>query len=99
MVLLREIGAAIDVAVGGPQYGYSGPAGLRFFADVYKAAVQAQQGDADLPLFKALNSTLGALLHYPAGQVNTTVEGIMAIENGEVEGWGVVPALMFGPPK
>lgn len=99
MVLLRDMGSAALVAAGGDQYGYSGPAGLRFFSDLYKAGVQANQGELDWPLFKSVSNTAGVLLHFPVGQVNTTLEGIMAVENGDVEGVSILPALLFGPPK
>ena len=36
MILLREAGAAAG-ALTGDSFGYSGPAGLRFFSDLYKA--------------------------------------------------------------
>jgi GNAT superfamily N-acetyltransferase len=99
MVLLREAGTAIDVAAGGQGFGYQGPAGLRFFGDLYKAGQQVNQGDADMAFFKSANNVAGALLHYPAGQINATVEGIMAIEQGKVEGMGILPAIIAGPPK
>jgi hypothetical protein len=100
MILLREIGAAVGVATGGDQYGYQGPAGLRFFGDLYKAGVQVNQGELDAPFWKSINNVGGAVLHYPAGQINATfIDGIMAIENGDVEGASILPALLFGPPK
>jgi len=99
MILLREAGAGVDVAFGGAGYGYKGPAGLRFFGDLYSLGQQTGQGDADMALFKAANQVGGALLHYPAGQINSTLEGIMAIENGDVEGTGIVPALLAGKPR
>lgn len=99
IILLREMGAAISVATGGDGYGYQGPAGLRFFSDLYKAGIQINQGEADMALFKAVNSTAGAILHYPAGQINSTVDGIRAIERGEVEGIQILPALISGPPR
>ena len=99
MVLLREAGVAIDAATGGEGFGYQGPAGLRFFADLYKLGTQTQQGDADIAFFKSANQVAGAILHYPAGQINATAEGIMAIESGKVDGMGILPALIAGPPK
>lgn len=99
MVLLREVGTAIDVAAGGQGYGYQGPAGLRFFGDLYKVGQQVNQGDADMALFKAANQVGGAVFHYPAGQINTTLEGIMAVEDGRVDGVSILPALIAGPPK
>jgi hypothetical protein len=99
MILLREVGTAVDAATCGAGFGYSGPAGLRFFSDMYKLGQQTNQGDADLAAFKAANSVAGALLHYPAGQVNATVEGIMAVEDGRVDGVSILPALIVGPPR
>lgn len=99
MIPLREVGAAVTIATGGPSYGYSGPAGLRFFNDVYKLTQQAKQGEADAAFWKAANNVGGALLHYPAGQINATVEGVVAVENGEVKGAAVLPAILVGPPK
>jgi len=99
MVLLREVGATVEAMTGGAQYGYSGPAGLRFLSDTYKLGVQLNQGEADLGLFKAANSVGGAILHYPAGQINATIDGIIAIENGDVEGVRILPALIAGAPK
>lgn len=99
MVLLRDAGSAALVAAGGDQFGYSGPAGLRFFSDLYKAGVQTNQGELDWPLFKSVSNTAGVLLHFPTGQINTTLEGIIAVENGDVDGVSILPALLFGPPK
>jgi len=96
---LRDIGAAIDVATGGDAFGYSGPPSLRFFADVYKTGQQIEQGEADLALFKSANSASGILFHYPAGQINTTIDGIFAIENGDVEGVSAATALIAGKPR
>jgi hypothetical protein len=69
---LREITSGVQMAlgVGNPGIGYSGPAGARFFAEMQKLGQQIGQGEADMALFKAANSTAGILFHYPAGQVN-----------------------------
>lgn len=99
MVGLREMTTAVEAVAGTKTYGYEGPAGMRFFADVTKLGQQLGQGEADLPLFKVANSVGGAVLHYPAGQINNTVDGLVAIQNGEVEGWGVLQALISGAPK
>jgi len=98
MVLLREVGAAVGAATG-DSFGYSGPAGLRFFADLYKAGEQVRQGEADFAAWKATTNALAAPLHLPMGQVNTTIEGIIAIENGDVEGISVISALVAGKPR
>lgn len=105
MVGLRELSvgatelAKLSGVEGIESYGYQGPAGLRFFTDFAKAGKQIAQGELDLPLFKSVNNTLGAVFHYPAGQINNTVAGIIAVEEGQVEGVSILPALVFGPPK
>jgi hypothetical protein len=97
MILLRELGAG--VSWWDQRYGYSGPAGMRFFKDFYDLSTQAGQLEIDMALFKALNKVGGTLLHYPAGQVNSTIEGAFAISEGKVEGIGKVQALLAGPPR
>jgi hypothetical protein len=99
LVGMRELTGAIDAATGATVYGYQGPAGMRFFSDITKLSQQAAQGEADLALFKAANNVGGSLFHYPAGQINNTVDGLVAINAGEVEGWGAVQALISGSPK
>lgn len=83
---LREIGGAAQTiaGVGGP-FSYTGPAGLRLFSEVEKLAKQINQGDLDMALFKAANSTGGILFHYPAGQVNRAVDGVAALISGETK--------------
>jgi GNAT superfamily N-acetyltransferase len=98
MIGVRDIGIAADVATGGDAFGYSGPPSLKFFSEIYKFGQQVDQGEADMPMFKALNSAGGILFHYPAGQINSTLEGMMAIERGEVEGVSIFGALISGPP-
>lgn len=90
MVGLREVGAAITGF-----NGYTGPAGTRFFSEIGKLAKQAEQGELDKALLKSLNNAAGMLFHYPAGQVNRTVEGWMAVQEGKAG----PEALVVGPPK
>ena len=99
MILLREVGVAVSAATGGSSYGYGGPAGLSFFADLVKTGQQVQQGEVDAALLKSANKAAGAILHYPAAQINRTVEGIIAVEEGRVEGVSILPALVAGPPR
>jgi len=80
-------------------YGYSGPPGARFFSEASKLTGQAMQGDMDRGMWKALNQTMGVLFHYPASQLQRTVEGVIAIQEGDVEGADAVLAPMFGPPR
>lgn len=91
LVGLREVSAAISGF-----NGYSGPAGTRFFNELAKLGKQVQQGEADTAFAKALNNTAGILFHYPAGQINRTVEGLLALWEGDTQNPG---ALLVGPPK
>lgn len=98
-ILLREAAPSVEGLLTGKSYGYQGPAGLRFYNEVNKLGVQVGQGEADMPLFKTAMATGGVLLHLPTGQVTNTIEGIMAVERGDVEGISILPALLAGPPK
>lgn len=96
---LREITSGVQMAlgVGNPGIGYSGPAGARFFAEMQKLGQQIGQGEADMALFKAANSTGGILFHYPAGQVNRAVEGTAALIDGRTN--NPLAPLVGPPPK
>ena len=94
MVLTREIGAAIT-----SDYGYSGPAGVRLFAEVNKLAKQAEQGEIDKALVKSAINVAGVagipvIGQFPAGQVNRTIDGIVAVS----EGTAGPQAVIFGAP-
>ena len=91
MVGLREISGFISR----PEFGYTGPAGARFFAEAYKLAKQINQGELDEALAKAANNVAGIIFHYPAGQVQRTVQGIAALQDGE----GTPASVVFGAPK
>ena len=94
--LTREMTSAVQAATGfGGQFGYNGPAGLRFFSDLYKLGQQVGQGEFDMAAFKAANNTAGVLFHYPAGQVNRTVEGTAALLEGRTDN---LLAVIAGPP-
>lgn len=81
---VRELGGAAQMlaGVGNPAFGYTGPAGLRFFNEAYKFSVQVGQGDIDKALLKSTNNVAGMLFHYPAGQVSRAVEGTAALIGG-----------------
>jgi len=84
---VREMAEAVKLAVGlgNPGIGYSGPAGLRFFSEVYKLGQQAGQGELDWAFFKAANNAAGILFHYPAGQINRLVEGVVALMDDKTD--------------
>jgi hypothetical protein len=92
MVGVREIGSMIQGT-----YGYNGAAGTRFFSDMGKLVKQAQQGEVDEALLKALNNVMGSLFHYPAGQVQRTVTGIQGLADGTTDNW--LAPIVGLPPK
>lgn len=96
---VRELtgGAQLLLGVGDPGAGYPGPAGLRFFSEVYKLGQQINQGEVDMTLFKAANNAGGIILHYPAGQVNRTVEGAAALLEGRTQ--NPLAPLTGAPPN
>lgn len=97
MVLVRETTQAVQAARGvGGGMGYTGPASVRFFEDIFKLGQQIGQGEVDAQFWKALNNVGGVLFHYPAGQLNRTAEGIAAMADGKTENPGV---LLVGPSK
>lgn len=100
VVGLREMAAGAQAATGtGAGFGYTGPASVRFFSDVYKLGQQTNQvfsngTDAlDEAFWKSLNSVLGTVFHYPAGQINRTVDGIVTMSEGKTSNPG---ALLVG---
>jgi hypothetical protein len=100
VVGLREAASGVQAATGtGEGFGYTGPASVRFFSDVYKLGQQTNQvfsngSDAlDEAFWKSLNSVLGTVFHYPAGQINRTVDGIVTMAEGKTSNPG---ALLVG---
>lgn len=97
VVLLREATAGVQAAAGvDPGFGYSGPSSTRFFSDLYRLGQQVNQGEADAAFWKSLNNVGGVLFHYPAGQINRTVEGFEALREGRTRN---PLAIVMGPPK
>jgi len=95
MVGVREMSSMVS-----GYFGYSGPAGTRFFSEMTKLGKQIEQGKFDSAQFwKALNAAGGILFHYPSGQIQRAVEGTIAIEEGKVEGPQAIAAPIIGPPR
>lgn len=94
MVGVREMSGAVQTSLGLPG-DYQGPASVRLFAEMAKLGKQVNQGEADASFWKTLNNVGGILLHYPAGQINATAEGIKALHDGTTHNPG---ALIVGPP-
>jgi hypothetical protein len=95
MVVVRELSAAAQIALGlqtGAR-GYEGPAGLRPLSLVFQLAQQVRQGEADEALAKAVNALAGVLFRYPAGQVQRTIDGAVALSEDKTEN---PAALLFG---
>lgn len=96
MVGMREAAAGVQAATGtGQGFGYTGPASVRFFSDLYQLGTQINQGEADEPFWKSLNNVGGVLFHYPAGQINRTLAGINALSDGRTTN---PLAVLMGPP-
>jgi hypothetical protein len=89
LVGVRDIGTAL-----GP-FGFKGPASTRGITSIGDLAQQAKQGDADEAFWRALNNTGGVLFHYPAGQIDRTVRGFLALKDGTSHN---PLALAVGPP-
>lgn len=98
MVGLREVTGAMQYAVGTKQFdmAYGGPAGLRFIQELDKLGKQIGQGELDRALVRAGINVAGVVLHLPSGQVNKTIDGVIAISEGKTEN---PSAILFGPPK
>jgi hypothetical protein len=77
-------------------YGYEGPAGAGAFSEIGKVVQQASQGKLDEGLIKSLNDAAGIVFHYPAGQLRTSVEGVLAIAEGKTKN---PMAIVTGAPK
>lgn len=84
--VLRE---AAPIAIGRD---YSGPAGLRFFSAAASVGKAAWQGKMD---WHDLNQAAGILFHYPALQLQRTIDGLEALM-GSDRGTPLSP--LFGPP-
>jgi hypothetical protein len=64
---------------------YTGPAGVRVVADALKMAEQAKQGEFDDSFRRASVNLLGDLTGLPAAQINRTITGIKALDEGETD--------------
>jgi hypothetical protein len=98
MVGLREITGAVQYATGTKQFdmAYGGPAGLRFFQELDKLGKQVGQGELDRALARSVVNVGGVLLHLPSGQINRTVDGVIAMSEGKTDN---PAALLFGVEK
>jgi len=95
-VAFREIQALSNLFVDDP-VDYSGTTGTKAFADIMKFAEQAKQGEADDGFTRASINLAGDLFGIPSAQINKTIKGADAIEQGKTDGAVEdAQALMFG---
>lgn len=95
MIMLgREFSIVLDKALGtGGGLSYKGPAGLRLVSDSSDLVTQATQGDADMALMRSSINVMGDLFGLPSVQINKTIKGMDALEQGKTDN---PAALVFG---
>jgi Large polyvalent protein associated domain 22/Large polyvalent protein-associated domain 3 len=95
MIGLREATGTVQYLTGTKMFdtAYGGPAGLRFFQELDKLGKQIGQGELDRALARSLINVGGIALHLPSAQINRTVDGVIAISEGETQNPG---AILFG---
>jgi hypothetical protein len=98
---LREIRGAGSLVMGTDKgiQSYRGPSGLRIVTDVNQAAAQARQGEFDAAFRRAMINLLGTTTGIPSAQINSTIDGIEAAVEGELEGLEIPRAFLFGIKK
>jgi hypothetical protein len=93
MVLVREL----QVLVGDGARGYAGPAGARLLQLVVNAGNQIKQGKADEAAVKSVLAVAGPVLHFPSAQLQRTIDGFVALEEGKTK--NPMALLVGAPPK
>ncbi|HKE43893.1 MAG TPA: diguanylate cyclase [Steroidobacteraceae bacterium] len=83
MVWVREFGPLATGRTGGR--GYEGPSGTRFVSSVYKLGQQIEQGKADRGLVRATEDVASILFKLPLGQVQRSIDGFVAIQEGKTK--------------
>ncbi len=97
--ITRELGRNIAPLIFSEKpWTYKGPAGLAIADDFNQLVAGFAKDEWKAPLLYKANEVGGVLFRYPAGQINDTLKGIMAIADGDVEGIEAIPALISGPP-
>jgi hypothetical protein len=98
LIGLREATGAVQYMTGTKLFDtpYGGPAGLRLFQELDKLAKQINQGELDRALARSLVNVGGILLHLPSAQINRTVDGVVALSEGDTEN---PMAVLFGYQK
>ena len=93
MVVTREFGEVGKIVTGNYGFDYQGPAGVRLVSDSQKAAQQAMQGEFDDAFRKASINLLGSLTGLPSTQINKSITGAQALNEGKTNN---PAALIFG---
>ena len=87
-ILLREFNLS--------GYDYSGPVGLRAIADAYKLRDEIKQGEWDSGLRRAVIGIGGSVFGLPAAQINRTLDGLQALDEGDTDN---PAAVLLGKPQ
>ena len=87
-ILLREFNLS--------GYDYSGPVGLRAIADAYKLRDEIAQGEWDKGLRRAVIGIGGSVFGLPAAQINRTLDGLQALDEGDTDN---PLAVILGKPQ
>ena len=66
-------------------YGYTGPVGLRAIVDAYKLRDEIKQGEWDSGLRRAVIGVGGSVFGLPAAQINRTLDGLQALDDGTTD--------------
>ena len=77
-------------------YDYSGPVGLRAIADAYKLRDEIKQGEWDSGLRRAVIGIGGSVFGLPAAQINRTLDGLQALDDGDTDN---PLAVLLGKPQ
>lgn len=78
-----EVGKIMAGADGVRDYG--GPAGVRVVSDAVKAGQQIKQGEFDDAFRKAMINLLGDVTGLPSAQINKTISGAQALDEGDTD--------------
>lgn len=97
ILYLREAVAGANLLLGQDvgARGYAGPAGTRVFEVATQLMTQVHQGKIDKGLERAAFAASGLLFRYPAAQLQRSIDGWIALEEGKTHN---PAALLFGPP-
>jgi hypothetical protein len=85
IVGLRELAPTLRALTGQPGADYQGPAGLRPLIDLGKFAQQAHQGEFDDSFRKATVNLTADMFGLPGAQINRTITGAEALNEGKTE--------------